>query len=321
MAKQRAMGADAVHLFGKETTYGTAPADGYLQLPMRTFGLGADQPLEDDPVWNRGSSEASDPSLGALTVTGDMSAPFDARGCGAFLAMVLGAPVSVEDDDLFVHTFKSGLDIPSFTHQVGHPKLDVPRWRSNLGVKAGGLQFPMARNGRLVGTIPLVGQKEVKDSTGTRDASPTKFAYLPFNNATGSIKVGNALLGSVTAAQFNYSNGMETADGIRPDMAIDGVDEGMRTSNGSVTVRLSSDTTIDDLADTNTPASMEFKFTLLSKPGWSLAFHLPRVFFARTRNPVDGPGGISATVNWTAAKDDAEGYMLSVVLINDVESY
>jgi hypothetical protein len=324
MAKARASGSDAVHLLAKETTYGVPPAPGagvYRRLPLRSLSLGEEQALEDDPVWNRSNPDDSDPSLGASTVTGDLVAPMDSRGIGFILTMALGAPVSVDNgDDTFTHTWKSGKDLPSYVAQIGHPKLTVPKFRSQTGIKAGGLQFPMARNGRALVTVPLIAQKEAKD-VATRDAAPLSYAYQPFDNATGGITVDGDAIANITGAQFNYSNGLEPVETIRADMAIDGVDENLRTCNGTANLRFGSDSTIDDLADSKTPAAVEYSFTLQALPDWSLKYQLPRVFFPRAKKPIEGPGGISITSNWRAAFDPTAGYMLAVVLVNDVASY
>lgn len=326
MAKARAVGADAVHLIAKETTYATAPngAGGgvYRKMPLRSYDLDPEQPLEDDPVWNTGSSEDGDPAQGALTVAGNLVAPMDARGVGYILTMALGAPVSVDNGDgTFSHTWKSGKDLFSYSCQIGHPKLATPRWRTQLGIKAGGFQFPMARNGRAVVTVPMVAQSQVKDVAGVRDASPLSYAYLPFDNATGSIKVGGVALANVTAGQFNYSSNTESVETIRADMAIDGVDETRRTLSGTVNLRLGSDTTIEDLADNKTPAAFEMAFALVAQPTWALKFQMPRAFFDKPKKPVEGPGGVSFATNWRAARDATAGYMLGVVLTNDVASY
>lgn len=324
MAKARAAGSDAVHLVAKEATYGTAIAGPgvYRRTPLRSYSLGAEQALEDDPVWNRSNPDDSDPSLGALNVTGDLVAPMDSRGAGLLLSMALGAAVTVDNgDDTYTHTWKSGKDLFSYSHQIGHPKLTVPKWRTLLGVKAGGLQFPMARNGRALATIPLIAQSEVKDTTGARDAAPLSYGYLPFNNATGGITVDGDPLANITAAQFNYSTGLEAIETIRADMMIDGADEGLRTLSGSASLRFGTDSTLDDLADANTPTAMVFSFSLPSQPDWGLSFQMPRVFFPKTKKPVEGPGGIAITANWRAAFDQTAGYMLGVVLTNDVPSY
>lgn len=326
MGKARASGSDAVQLIAIETTYGVAPSGAaggvYCRLPLRSYSLGADQPLEDDPVWNRSSAEDSDPAQGNLTVAGDVALPMDARGVGFALRLALGAPVTEElDDGLFEHTFHTGKDLPSFVSQIGHPKLATPKWRTHLGVKAGGIQFPMQRNGRATITIPLLAQSEVKDTTGARDPSPKVFDYLPFNNAGGAVTVGGVALANVTGGQFNQSNGLEPVETIRADMAIDGVDDGMRTLSGSVDLRFGGDSTIDDLADANLPAALEYSFSLASQPTWGLRFKMPRVFFPKSKKPIEGPGGIQITSSWRAAFDQTAGHMLEVVLINDVPSY
>jgi hypothetical protein len=328
MAKARASGSDAVHLLAKETVYGTAISGAgggvYRRMPLRSYSLGAEQPLEDDPVWNRSRPEDSDPAQGNLTVTGDIVLPMDARGVGVALLMALGPAVSVEtgvDTDVFEHTFLSGKDLLSFTHQIGHPKLTSAKWRTHLGVKAGGLQFPMQRNGRALMTIPLIGQAEVKDVSGARDASPLIYDYLPFNNATGSVKVGGVAVANITGGQFNFSNGLEPVEPIRADMMIDGVDDGLRTLGGSFDLRFGANSTLDDLADDNEPAEVELAFAIPSQPDWGLTFTMPRVFFPKTKKPVQGPGGISVTANWRAAFDQTAGHMLEVVLVNDVTAY
>lgn len=326
MAKARASGSDAVHLVALETTYATPPngsaGEVYRRMPLRSYSLGAEQPLEDDPTWNRSRPEDSDPAQGNLTVTGDIVLPMDARGVGIALRMVLGDPtVESAGTGIYRHTFLSGLDLLSFTHQIGHPKLTVPKWRTHRGVKAGGMTFPMQRNGRALLTIPLMGQSEVKDTTGARDAEPLIFDYLPFNNAGGSIRVGGAALANVTGGQFNYSNGLEPVETIRADMMIDGIDDGLRTLSGSVELRFGSDATIDDLADANNPAALEYAFGIASQPTWGLKFTMPRVFFPKTKKPVEGPGGISVTSSWRAAHDPTAEYMLKVELTNDVASY
>ncbi len=324
MAKARASGADVVHLIIKETTYGTAPAAGagtWRRMPMRSYTVGEDQPLEDDPTWNLGTPEDGDPSLGASTVAGDMVLPMDARGIGFALSMVLGAPVTVADGGgKYTHTWKSGADLFSYSAQVGHPKLTTAKFRNQVGIKAGGLSFPMSRNGRALLTVPLVAQKEIKD-TVTKDSAPLAYAYLPFDNALGSIKIGGVQLGSVTAGQCNFSNNLDAVDEIRSDMAIAGADEQNRSGNGSATIRFGADATLDDLADNKTPAALEFAFGMAAQPTWGLKFQFPRTFWPKTKKPIDGPGGISATLNWRAARDATAGHLMAVVLTNDVATY
>lgn len=327
MAKTRAVGADAVNLLGFEAAYGTPPngAGGgvYNQIPLRQFGLSPERSPEDDPTWNLGSPDAGDPVEGPVVINDSLTAPMCARSMGVILKAVLGQPESEETATAgeYEHVFVSGEELLSLSIQTGHPKLSVPRWHTVYGAKAGGLNFDLARTGRALVEVPLIGQGETKDATGARDASPKKPAYLPFDNARGSIKVGGNLISNVTAARFAYSNSLEAIENIRPDGLIDGIDEGERTCTGTAEARFGSDLTLETLADAKTPAVVEFAFALASHPGFGLKFTLPRVFFFNPKRPITGPGGISQSWQWRAARDNALGYMMLVSLINDVVSY
>lgn len=326
MSKPRAVGADAVNLIGFETIYGTPPAGpgAYYRLPMRQYGLSPERAPEDDPTWNRGTPDAGDPVEGPVVVNDAMTLPMCVRATGIALKAVLGAPDTAETGvgtGVYDHVYASGEPVPSFSAQTGHPELTTPKWRTVHGVKAGGLNFDMARTGRALIEIPLIGQGEIKDVGGARDAAPIAYDYLPFDNARGSIKVGGAGLANVTAARFSYSNSLEAIETIRADGMIDGVDEGERLLSGTVDVRFGADTTLEDLADVKTPAALELAFSLASQPTWGLKFQLPRVFFFNPKRPISGPGGISQSWQWRAAWDETLGYMLGVVLTNDVVSY
>lgn len=327
MVKPRAIGADAVQLIGEETAYGTA-ADGsgggvYFRMPMRSDDISAAQPLDDDETWNRDTPDDGDASLGSLSVAGELNAPMDARGIGVALRMALGAETTSEitPDVLFEHVWTSGQDLFSYTKQVGHPKLAVPKWRSQLGGKVDTMAFPMQRSGRALLTLGMIFQSEVKDLTGARDADPTVFPYLPFDNCRGAVKLGGNALANLTAAQFNFSNGLDAVETIRSDMMIDGADETIRKASGTATIRFGNDATLDDLVDSSGYAALEFSFLIPSQATWFLKFQLPRVRFERSKKAVSGPGGIEQAVNWRASHDANAGHLLKVLLRNGVETY
>lgn len=327
MSKPRAQGADAVQLIAKEVTYGT-PVSGsgggvYRRMPLRSDDVSAAQGLEDDDVWNKLTADVGDPALGAFSVAGDIVAPMDARGIGFLMTMALAAPVTttITSGVLFKHLWKSGAELFSYTKQVGHPQLATPKWRTQKGGKSNGFSFPMARNGRALLTMPMIFQGEVKDTTGARDTSPLAFAYQPFDNATGYVKLAGSALANLTGAQFDFSNGLEAVETIRADMMIDGIDETIRKASGTANLRFGTDATIDDVVDANSPVALEFGFTIAAQPTWLLKFSLPRVFFERTKKSITGPGGIEQPTSWRAAYDSTAGYLMQVELRNDVASY
>lgn len=326
MAKARAVGADITVLTCAEATYGTAPdgsATGVYTRPfLKSTGLGGSQPLEADDLINTGGPDDRDASLGAFDASGDLVAPLDVRSAGFWMTMALGAEATPTDhmDGTFTHAWSSGADLKSFTVQTAHTKLTTPKFRSVLGAKANGFSFPMARNGRALVTLPMIGQSEVKD-TVIKDTAPKTFVYKPFDNATGGIKIGGVALANVVSAQINFSNGLEAAEAIRSDTFIDGVDETIRTCSGTVTLRLGTDHTIDDLIDANGSAALDISFALKATPTWKLNFNLPRVFFELTKKAVTGPGGVQVSTTFRAAHDDSAGWLLKATLLNDVAAY
>ncbi|WP_297105148.1 phage tail tube protein [uncultured Devosia sp.] len=328
MAKQRAVGADVVNLIGFEATYGTPP-DGsgggvYYRVPMRQYGLSPEQPPEDDPTWNLGSPDAGDPVQGPVIVNDAMTVPMCARNLGVVLKTVFGAPDSAEtgvDSGVFEHEFVSGQELLSFASQTGHPLLSTPKWNTVYGTKAGGLNFDLARTGRALAEVPLIGQGETSDVGGARDATPIQLAYLPFDNAKAAITVGGSAIGNVSAGRAQYTNSLESAENIRADGLIDGVDEGERMCTGTLDVRYSTSTALETLANAKTPAAVVITYGLASHPDFSLVITMPRVFFFKPKLPINGPGGISQSWQWRAARDPDLGYLMSVVLTNDVDSY
>lgn len=326
MADARARGKKAVYLIGLESTIGTAPNGSgggvYAKPIMNSLDFGPSRQLDDDPTWNGTGEEATDPVFGPIDVSGNMAFPVCSRAVGFMLKLLFGAPATVDNGGgSFTHTFKSTGDPLSFSAQRGHPALTVPNWRTALGVRAGGLQFSMSRTGRTLFTMPLLGLSDAKDVGGTRDADPVTYAFLPFDNAGGSIKIASSQVANVTGGQFDFTNNLEGVETIRADNALDGIDPGERGASGSLDARLGASTTISDLADGGTPGALEYAFTLTSDSNVTLKFQMPRTFFSSARAPISGPGGISQNFSWRAAHDESSGYMLAAVLTNDVESY
>lgn len=328
MAKPRASGADAVQLIGFEGVYGTPP-DGsggevYYRLPMRSDDVSAAQPLDDDDTWNRDTPDDGDASLGGETVSGELVLPIDARGVGIALMMALGEPTTsvITADTLWEHTFVSGADLPSFTKQVVHPKLAAPKARTQFGGKVDTLAFPLQRTGRALLTLGTMFQGETKDAGGAaRDAEPISFPYLPYDNCEAAATLGGVGIANLTGGQVNFSNGLDPVETIRSDNRIDGVDETIRRANGTSSIRLGNDATIDDLIDAGGYGALEFGFTLVSQATWFLKFQFPRVRFERAKKPISGPGGIEQSMNWRASHDADAGYLMRVRLRNDVEAY
>ncbi len=319
MGKTRAYGSDCQLLAAFESTYGTAPSGAggavYTKLSFKEISLGAERPLGYDPLLGQGR-DAQDPYYDAITVEGDIGIPIDLRAIGFILTGLMGEPTTTGAGP-YTHVWKSGGALPSLTLELGHTGLTVPKFMRDVGCKLDGLSFDMSRTGPANASVKVVAQGETEEAAAV-DAAPNTYALTRFSQGTGSIKLDGAQLASVTGGKLNFSNNLEKVETIRSDGKIDGVDETEATAEGSVDVRFGTDSTITDAVDAETPVALEYSFTT---GAYSIKFALPRAFLPKKKGEVKGPGGISASYDWRAAKDSTEGCLLKVTLVNDVASY
>lgn len=314
---ERARGSDAVLLAAFETAYGTLPS-AFGQLSFKSTDLSEEKTLGEDPLLGQGR-DASDPYYEPGTDSGNFEIPLDLRGTGFWLKGLLGAPVTVDNGDgTFDHTYTSGGTLPSLSVEIGHPNLDTPKFFRHTGVKLGTLSFDMSRSGPVNAQVSAIAQDEEAAAT-TVDASPSTLALTRFNQGNGTIKLGGTTLAAVTQGSFSFDNSLEAVETIRADGKIDGVDEGEAKATGSMTVRYSTDTTIETAVDAEAPVSLEYSFIVPGAEGYKLVFALPRVFLPKPKKSISGPGGIEASYDWQAAKDAS--HMLQVTLTNDVAAY
>lgn len=325
MSKLRATGADSRTLAVFEADYGTAP-DGsgggvYRQVSFARNGVGGEKPLGNDSLLGQGR-DGQDPYYEAENVGGAISVPIDLRGIGFWLKGVLGNPATNDNGDgTYDHVFTSGGDdLPSMTLEKAHSKLTTPRFELITGFVCGSLSFDLARTGPASASIDGIAQGS-EFLTSSNDNAPVAYALRRFFQNRASIKMAGSQLGYVTAGSFNYTNNIEGVETIRDDGKIDGVDTGEARASGSVTVRLSSDTTITDAITAETPVSMEVGYSMPGAEGYALKFAMPRVFLPKVKESIEGPGGIDQQYDWQAAFDSVAGHMMQVTLTNDVANY
>ena len=74
----RAQGARSLMAAAFETTYGTPPVGGYMQMPFASTSLGAEQPLLGSELLGYGRDPLA-PIKDAVTADGDVVVPIDAE--------------------------------------------------------------------------------------------------------------------------------------------------------------------------------------------------------------------------------------------------
>ena len=311
----RSYGANAT-LAGKlEATYGTPPTGDYESLPFVSSSLGAEQGLIPSDVLGQGRDPV-EPIRDVIRVEGDVVVPVDLRSFGFWLELLLGAPVTTGTEDPWTHVFKSGEDdLPSATLQIAHPK--VPAFFLVSGLRVGSMALEFQRSGGAAATIALIGQGEAR-FVASQAGTPTTRPFTRFNQFQGPVKRNGTPLGNVTAARLTYSNNLEPIEVIRDDGRIDGVDPTVAALTGTIEVRFA-DTSLLAAAEDHDALELEFAYSMAAGRRLTLTAH--EVYLPKPKQQISGPGGVQASFDWQAARDETEAVMLTVVLENDVEDY
>ena len=109
---------------------------------------------------------------------------------------------------------------------------------------------------------------------------------------------------------------LERIETIRDDGKIDGVDPGVASLSGNITVRYA-DTTLMDAARAGTPIDLELSYIIDANRQLVIECH--EVYLPKPKLAVDGPGGVQASFDFQGAYNTAEGKMLTVKLLNDLD--
>ena len=310
----RAQGARSQLAAAFETTYGTAPASGFMQMPFASASLGAEQPLLTSELLGYGRDPLA-PLKDAVTADGDITVPLDAEAFGFWLKAAFGAPTTTGTTNK-THTFKSGSwSLPSMAIEVAMP--EIPRFAMYTGCVLDQLSLQMQRSGLLTADVKLVAQGE-SVATATAAGTPTAYALQRFGHFNGAIKRNGTALGNIVSADLTYANNVERIETIRSDGRIDGADPSIAALTGKIDVRFA-DTTLMDQALNGTSASLEFSWVISANVSLTITAHA--VYLPRPRVEIQGPQGIQASFDWQAAYDSVAGQMCTIVLKNQVGNY
>lgn len=310
----RATGANAKLYMAKEPSYGTFPSTGHRQMPFFSFSLGSSQALTDANILgvSVSSRDAGEPFLDGVEVTGDAEVPIDQEGIGHWLRLLFGPPVTSGAGPDYVHTFTSGTPVPP-SNGIEIAYQDIARFVQLAGVMASEMEIEFSVQGPARARVSLLGQGETSAGTSGAGTITQLGSFLVFNQFQGSVKRAGSSVGAITAATLTYSNGLEAVRTIRSDGKIEGVDPGLATAGGSLTVRYEDDVLMN-LAVNSTNIDLEFAYTLSATR--KLVFTMPKVRLPKPKREISGPGGIEQSYDIKASGGGAA--MLTVALHNGV---
>ena len=311
----RAYGWNAQLLIAEESEYGVMPDTGYRQIPFISSSLDSEQNLLSSNVLGLGR-DPTQPFQDVINVDGDMVVPVDVRNIGVWLKAIFGEPTTTEADGVYTHAFESGkIAIPSYSLEVGLP--EVPQFIRFLGVRANSIAFNFQRSGEAQVTLNLMAQCE-KGSTTAIDAAPDVYKYTRVSQFQGYIKSGGEFLANITAASATYSNNLEKIETIRNDGLVEAIDLGVASLSGSISARYG-DNILLDKAREGTPVDVELGYQLTDT--MKLVIECHEVYLPKPKRSIDGPNGIECSYDFQGAKSEELGHMMTIKLINDVESY
>lgn len=311
----RAYGWNAQLLIAEESEYGVMPDTGYRQIPFISSSLDSEQNLLSSNVLGLGR-DPTQPFQDVINVDGDMAVPVDVRNIGVWLKAIFGEPTTTEANGVYTHAFESGkIAIPSYSLEVGLP--EVPQFIRFLGVRANSIAFNFQRSGEAQVTLNLMAQCE-KGSTTAIDAAPDVYKYTRVSQFQGYIKSGGEFLANITAASATYSNNLEKIETIRNDGLVEAIDLGVASLSGSISARYG-DNILLDKAREGTPVDVELGYQLTDT--MKLVIECHEVYLPKPKRSIDGPNGIECSYDFQGAKSEELGHMMTIKLINDVESY
>ncbi|KAA0677783.1 phage tail tube protein [Roseomonas genomospecies 6] len=306
----KAYGRNAILLGAFETTPGTAPADGYTQLPFVSSTVGGERPIIAADIRN-GSREPVAGLPGHLEVGGDVVAPLCVNASGFWLKSIFGAPTTTGTGP-FTHVFESGGSPAPVTLEIGHP--DVGKFRRNTFLVAD--KLTLARKGddaaQLNMTVSFRGADEAVAGT-TIDSAPASLPLKRVPVLTGTVTLDGAPLGSVVGFSLDYTNAVSV---VREFGRID-VAEGDATLAGTVTIRFDG-TTLESVAGTGSPVTITFTQQIDASNCIAFAVHGT---LNSPKAAIEGPAGIEKTFSLSGCRQADGGPMLTATLVNTVASY
>ena len=312
----RAYGWNAKLLIAEEKEYGVLPDTNYRQIPFISSSLDSEQGLISSNVLGLGR-DPTQPFQDVINVDGDMVVPVDMRNIGLWLKAIFGIPTTSETEDgAYSHDFESGKTlIPSYSIEVGLP--EIPQFIRFMGVRANSIAFNFQRSGEAQVTVNLMAQGET-GATTTINSAPEVFNYTRVSQFQGYIKSGGELLANITSASVTYSNNLEKIETIRSDGKVEAIDLGVASLSGSISAKYA-DNILLDKARSGTPVDIELGYQLSETLKLVITCH--EVYLPKPKRSVDGPGGIECSYDFQGAKDQTLDKMMTVTLVNDVESY
>jgi hypothetical protein len=303
-------------VLGFEETFGIAPDTGFY-LPVNSCGLvGARS--KTVPATLRGRRDPYKPLTGNWNTSGPIVVPADSTAMAYWLMAMFGSPSS-SGSGPYVHEFKIGDTMPSFTLEKQFPDLDTPLYEKYVGNKIASFSMGVGGDGELTVSMQAVGVS-FSEETSAFDSAPVTVPFNRVENFQAALTEGGATLSNAMEFSINTDFGLDqNAYPIGNSGKRDRLPEGMVAVTGTLNTFFE-DKTLLDKALNITETSL--KVTVTESASSVLEFEIQELEYEVNGVPVEGPQGLMVNLNFTGFYGNgSEDSVIVARLTNSISGY
>lgn len=314
MAQQK--GANADIMLGWESAYKTVATVGFI-LPVNSAGVSETQAV-NSPGTLAGTRNPVAPFRGNRSVGGAIVIPADSLAMPYWLKAMFGASTPTGTGP-YVHEFKIGNTIPSFSLEYGFTDLGTAKYQRFLGCKAESFSMTFGGDGELTGTLNVIGASGSLEASAF-DAAPTTISLARVHNFQAAITEGGSTLSNATELSINLSFGLDPSMYVIGSSGVRGtLPEGVMAISGNLKTLFEDDTL---LTKANAATESSLKITITDSASSILEFEFQEVEYARKSPDIPGPQGLLVDLDFQAYYTDGSEASAAVARVtNGVASY
>lgn len=309
-------GANAKVLIGEESSFKTVATVGFV-LPVNSCGVKGVQALSTAMTLTGVRSPVA-PYAGNRDVSGSIVVPADSLAMPYWLQKMFGDE-STTGSDPYVHEYKIGSTMPSFTLEEQFADLGTNKYARFLGCLVSGWSMTVGGDGELVCNIDIIGASDTLENSSF-DASPTTISLARLENFQVTLEEGGSTLSNAREVSFSVDYGLDTDQFVIGGAGVRGsVPVGIVGVTGNVKT-LFEDSTLLDKAIAGTESSL--KITATNGASSIFEVEIQELRYERNTPDIPGPQGLLVDLNFQGYyTNGSEASAIVARVTNAVASY
>ena len=315
MTIQRGM-ASSVKIGFENSAYGTV-ADVGFELPFNSCEV-AGQRNRTTPATIRGRRDPAAPFSGNYDVNGPVVVPLDSTAFVYWLMCMFGAPTTTGGGP-YVHEFKLGDTMPSFSLEKTFTDLAVDAYERQVGCKISTMGITVGGDGELLANMAVLGSYQSYE-TSPFDSDPINVPLSRVENFDAALEEGGSTLSNATEFSINLDFGLD------PNLFViggggkrGGLPEGIVAVTGNLKTLFESRTLLDKaINDTETA----LKLTVTASASSVVELEIQELLYAVNGVPIPGPQGLIVSLDFAGYwANGAESSAIVARVTNGVSEY